>query len=184
VYEELYEAWRKEKESVEIQVLPKNFYARLADYMKKMREESRMLDKKTLRARLMERELKNAKNLVEKLHQLRCEKFLNEAEAGKAVPKDRLTEEEDQLYSGVSSFAESYQALFKEVSRGRSPRVKPEKKPKKRMVVRFVQEIPAIVGADMKTYGPFNPEDIATLPVENAKALIKQKAAEEVEAKS
>lgn len=183
MYEELYEAWRKERESVEIQALPKGFYARLADYMKKMREESRMIDKKTLRAKLMEREFKNAKKLVEKLHRLRREKFIDGAKTGKAVPKDRLTEEEERLYSGVSSFAESHQALFKEVSRGRSPRVKTEKKAKKRMVVRFLQEIPAIVGADMKTYGPFKQEDVATLPVENAKALIKQEAAEEVEAK-
>lgn len=183
MYEELYEAWRKERESVEIQALPKDFYARLTDYMRKMREERRMLDKKTVRARLMEREFKNAKNLVEKLRQLRCEKSLNEVKAGKAVPKDRLTEEEERLYAGISPFAESYQALFKDVSRGRSPRVKPGKKTKG-MVVRFLQEIPAIVGSDMKTYGPFKPEDIATLPVENAKALIKQGVAEEVEAKS
>jgi len=183
VYEELYEAWRRERESVEIQALPKNFYTRLADYMRNMREESRMLDKKTVRARLMEREFKNAKKLVKKLLRLRCEKSLDEAKAGRAVPKDRLTEEEERLYAEVSPFAESYQALFKDVFRGRSPYVKPEKKIKE-MVVRFLQEIPAIVGSDMKTYGPFKPEDIATLPAENAKALIKQGVAEEVEAKS
>jgi len=168
---------------VEIQALPKDFYARLADYVKKMREESRMIDKKTLRARLMEREFKNAKRLVKKLRRLRCQKFLNDAKAGKLVPKDRLTEEEERLYAGISNFADSYQALFKDVSRGRSPHVKPEKRAK-RMVVRFIKEIPAIVGSDMKTYGPFKPEDIATLPIENAKALVKQGVAEEVEAKS
>jgi len=183
VYEELYEAWRRERESVEIQALPRDFYTRLADYVKKMREESRMLDKKTLRARLMEREFKNARKLVKKLFRLRCEKSFNEAKAGRAVPKDHLTEEEERLYAGISPFAESYQALFKDVSRGRPAHVKPEKKPKG-MVVRFLQEIPAIVGSDMKTYGPFKPEDIATLPVENAKALIKQGVAMEVEAKS
>jgi DNA replication factor GINS len=49
--------------------------------------------------------------------------------------------------------------------------------------VRFLKEVPAIIGADMKTYVPFKPEDIATLPVENAKALIKQEVAMEVEIK-
>jgi DNA replication initiation complex subunit (GINS family) len=34
----------------------------------------------------------------------------------------------------------------------------------------------------MKTYGPFKAEDIASLPVENAKILIKQGLAERVEA--
>ncbi|NIR86371.1 hypothetical protein GWO13_01915 [Candidatus Bathyarchaeota archaeon] len=183
MYEELYEAWRKERESVEIQKLPKDFYAKLAGYMKKMREERRMLDKKTLRARLMEREFKNTKKLIKKLLRLRYEKSIDEAKAGKVVSKDRLTEEEERLYSGISPFAESYRAILKDVSRGRSPHAKPEKK-KKRMVVRFLKEVPAIVGSDMKTYGPFKPEDIATLPAENAKALIKQGIAEEVETKS
>jgi DNA replication factor GINS len=49
------------------------------------------------------------------------------------------------------------------------------------VILRFLKEIPAIVGADMKTYGPFKPEDIASLPVENAKVLIKQGVAVEVE---
>jgi len=49
LYDELYEAWKKEKENVEIQRLPKNFYAKIAEYVKKIREELRMLDKKTQR---------------------------------------------------------------------------------------------------------------------------------------
>lgn len=184
MYEELYEAWRRERGSVEIQTLPRDFYARLADYVRKMREESRMLDKKTTRARLMQREFKNAKKLAKKLHQLRREKILDEAKAGRAVPKDRLAEEEERLYAEISPFAELYQALFKDVSRGRSPRMKTKKKTERMMLVRFIQEIPAIVGSDMKTYGPFKSEDIATLPVENAKALIKQEVAVEVEVKA
>ena len=37
--------------------------------------------------------------------------------------------------------------------------------------------MPAIVGADLKTYGPFNPEEVASLPLENAEILAKGKAA-------
>lgn len=51
------------------------------------------------------------------------------------------------------------------------------------MLVRFVQEIPAIIGSDMNTYGPYRAEDVATLPHENARILIKQGVAVEVEAK-
>ena len=49
------------------------------------------------------------------------------------------------------------------------------------ILVRFVCEIPAIVGVDMKTYGPFRTEDVASLPAENAKALIQQSVALEIE---
>jgi len=102
VYNELYEAWRKEMENKEIQMLPKDFYVRLADYVRKMREESRMLDKKTTRAKLMEREFKNVKTLIKKLLQLRYKKSLDNAKTGKPVPKDHLTEEEERLYAEMS----------------------------------------------------------------------------------
>jgi DNA replication factor GINS len=44
-----------------------------------------------------------------------------------------------------------------------------------------LKEIPAIIGADMKTYGPFKTEDVASLPAENARILAKQNLAEKVE---
>lgn len=182
LYDELYEAWKKEKESVEIQKLSRNFYARLADYVKKIREESRMLDEKTTKAKLMKRELKNVKIMVEELVRLRYEKALKKAVAGESVPREVLAEGEEKLHGQIFPLAESYQAFLKDVLQGRLSRPEKEEKPK-RMLVRFVQEIPAIVGSDMKTYGPFKPEDIATLPTENARILIKQGVAVEVEAK-
>ncbi len=52
---------------------------------------------------------------------------------------------------------------------------KTETKPAhKRLTLRFVKSIPAIMGADMKSYGPFNAEDVAALPALNAQILIKQ----------
>ena len=37
-----------------------------------------------------------------------------------------------------------------------------------------MKAIPAIIGGDMKTYGPFASEDVASVPGENAKILVKQ----------
>jgi len=167
---------------VEIQRLPRDFYAKLADYMKKIREEGRMLDEKTTKAKLMKREFENVKNMVEELVQLRYKKALAKAAARKTVSREVLTEEEEKLHGEILPLTESYQAFLKDVLQGRLSRMEKEEKPKK-MLVRFLQKIPAIVGSDMKTYGPFKPEDIATLPPENARILIKQGVAMEVEAK-
>jgi len=185
VYDELYEAWKKERESVEIQKLPRDFYAKLADYVKKIREESRMLDKKTTKAKLMEREFENVKNMVEELTQLRRDKILTKVAAIETVPREALTEEEEKLQGEILPLAEAYQTFLNNILQGRLPHIEKEKKEEKpkKILVRFIQEIPAIVGSDMKTYGPFEPEDIATLPPENARILIKQGIAVEVEAK-
>ncbi|OLC36821.1 MAG: hypothetical protein AUH84_00575 [Thaumarchaeota archaeon 13_1_40CM_4_38_7] len=45
------------------------------------------------------------------------------------------------------------------------------------VVVRFLKPIDQIVGTDLHTYGPFEAEDVATLPFENAGALIGKKIA-------
>lgn len=48
------------------------------------------------------------------------------------------------------------------------------------VVVRFLKSIDQIVGSDLEKYGPFDAEDVATLPFENARALITKKIAVKV----
>jgi DNA replication factor GINS len=183
VYDELYEAWAREKETTEIQALPKDFYAKLAKYIKRMKDESRMLDEKMVRAKLLRRESQNVKKMVKELVHMRYEKALKKTMNGEVIAKEVLTHEEEKLLGEVSPSLESYQTLLKDIVNGRSPRLSVKEEKPKTIILRFIQEIPAIIGADMKTYGPFKPEDIASLPIENARILIKQGVAIEVETK-
>jgi DNA replication initiation complex subunit (GINS family) len=180
LYDELYEVWKKEKETVEIQRLPRNFYAEIASYIKKMKQENRMLDKKTTKAKLLGNEFRNVRIMLGELLQHRYKKFLEKVLDKETVPKEGLTEEEKKLYDKVLPLPEAYKAFSKDILRGHLSNVGKGAK-KTLMVLRFVQEIPALVGSDMKTYGPFAPEDIATLPPENARVLIKQGVAVEVD---
>jgi DNA replication initiation complex subunit (GINS family) len=50
-------------------------------------------------------------------------------------------------------------------------------------IVRFLQNIPEIVGTDLRIYGPYNKEDVGSLPIENARALVKQGAAKPIDVK-
>jgi DNA replication factor GINS len=50
----------------------------------------------------------------------------------------------------------------------------------KTIVIRFLQEVDEIIGADLEKYGPFKTEDIATIPYENAQALISKNIATKV----
>ncbi|HKZ93387.1 MAG TPA: hypothetical protein VJ249_02240 [Candidatus Bathyarchaeia archaeon] len=181
MYSELYEAWKQEKASPELQSLPKDFYVKLADYMRKIREESRMLDEKTTRARLLMIEEENTKKMVKDLILVRYKKTVKLVSAAEAINMESLTKEEEDLVKNVAPTFESFQALLKEIVSGRLLQASREK-PKKR-VLRFQQETPSIIGADMKTYGPFQPQDVASLPVENAKILVKQGVAVEVDVK-
>jgi DNA replication factor GINS len=50
----------------------------------------------------------------------------------------------------------------------------------KQIVVRFLKPTEAFVGVDMSKYGPFQQEDVASLPFENARVIIEGGAAIEV----
>lgn len=182
MYNELYEAWKREIDHAELQSLSKDFYAKLADYMRKIREESRMLDGKTTRARLLMHEAENVKVMVKDLVLWRHDKMVRMLSVAEAsVDPECLTREEEELVRNVAPSFESFQTLFKDIMSGRLSQAGREKL--KKRVLRFLQETPSIVGADMKTYGPFQPQDVASLPVENAKVLVKQGIAVEVEVK-
>lgn len=50
----------------------------------------------------------------------------------------------------------------------------------KQIVVRFLKPMEQFVGVDMGKYGPFQPEDVASLPFENARSIIEGGGAAEV----
>ena len=45
------------------------------------------------------------------------------------------------------------------------------------ILIRFTKNIPALVGKDLKIYGPFKKEDLVRLPIQNASILIEENAA-------
>ncbi len=180
MYRDLHEAWRKEREASAVQKLTKDFYTKLAEYVKGIREESRMLDKKSVKGSLLEKEYENVKRMVKELIRLRYRKTLREALTGAMVPKEFLTQEEAKLHGEIFPAAEAYQDFVEEILRGHVSEMK-QAIERKMMVVRSLKDIPDIVGSDMKTYGPFQSEDVASLPVDNARALLNQGVAVEVE---
>ena len=182
MYDELYEAWLRDKESADVQTLSKDFFSRLAQYVKKLKEESRMLDEKSTRARLLLLEAKNVKRISEDLIQLRYEKLLRNTTLKEQITQEGLIGEEKKFYCEIASSAEEYHNFLKGILSGNSSTFEADVEVKmKKKVLRFLREVPAIIGADMKLYGPFSPQDVASLPAENAKILVKQGLAVELQ---
>jgi DNA replication factor GINS len=180
MYDELFRTWKQELENNDLTGLPDDFYARAADYVRRLGEESRMLDKRTAKANLLRKETENAKRMIRELIHTRYRKLVKKAAEGKKVPPDVLTGEEERIFAGVYAFSDAFQVLMREVLQGRKPRVE-NRQEHKRDVLRFAGPVPAIIGADMKPYGPFQAEDVASLPVDNAKILVKQQLAKRIE---
>ncbi|MDH5481398.1 MAG: hypothetical protein OEY22_00760 [Candidatus Bathyarchaeota archaeon] len=181
MYNDLYTAWKQELGNEELGKLPSDFYTKIAEYLKKLREEDRMLDKRTTKATLLKKEEKNAKRMLRELVQIRYKKLVVNSAKGKIISTGFLTAEEERIYAGLMPLPEACKNFLKNLIHGRVPKMD-VKQERRRAVFRFLKDIPAIVGADMKVYGPFKTEDIAALPIENAKILMRQGLAEKVEA--
>ncbi|MFB0543454.1 MAG: hypothetical protein ACETVR_01605 [Candidatus Bathyarchaeia archaeon] len=184
-YMELLKAWLKERQEEDLQALPPSLYTEVGGYIMRMREETRMMERGTTRSRISERERENVEKMIEDLFRLRLRKIVLAELSGKEVEAERLTMEERSFLFELKRALSEHQENLKSILRGRVPEVKA--KPRRRSdlkVIRILEHIPAIMGIDLKTYGPFKPEDVAAIPEENAENLIRRGLAVEVEEES
>jgi DNA replication initiation complex subunit (GINS family) len=79
----------------------------------------------------------------------------------------------------LSTLSRHYRKFKEDTVQGMEPSNSPETK-KDQLLLRFVKDMPSIIGVDLKTHGPFMKEDIAVLPYENAESLIRQATAVEI----
>jgi DNA replication factor GINS len=51
----------------------------------------------------------------------------------------------------------------------------------KQMIIRFIKPMDQFIGVNMTRYGPFHEEDVAVIPFENARSLIENGIAAELD---
>ena len=181
IYDELYRFWEREMENTEIQVLPNDFYVELARYVKRILDEKKMLDASSVKAHLLNLELNNVRKMSREIVRLRWRKLYRRLLVEGEVNEEALTSEEKSFYTQLIDGKEAFDSFVSRILDGVYRWERDTER--KYLLVRFLKDVPEIVGSDLKTYGPFKPEDLATLPVENARILIKQGAAIKVEAR-
>ncbi|MBS7636459.1 DNA replication complex GINS family protein [Candidatus Bathyarchaeota archaeon] len=179
MYEEVYKLWKNEMERAELGELPRDFYVRAAEYLKRLREEARMVDKKAAKARLLIIEEQNVKRMLYEIVQSRRKKIAKKTIMERKIPFDLLLDEEQNVCREFLQFSENFQEFMKQLLESRQLTTA-GKYVSEMSVLRFLKDVPAIVGKDMKVYGPFKAEDVASVPLENAKILIKQGLAERI----
>jgi DNA replication factor GINS len=179
----LYEAWKKEKDSSRLQPLQKAFYAEAYALIRTQKDEVQMIDEGSLHAKLIAKQQIRTRRLLTELIEIRFQKVYNTVLRGETPSMDILTSEEEYIYHGLVSIKDQHDILSKAVLSGRTPHISrtPITETSRSLMVRFLQDIPSLVGTNGRLYGPFKTEDIATLPFENAESLIKRGVALMVE---
>jgi len=156
----------QEFQTEEPQELSTDFFRNLSNFIGKLKnEEYDGIEKKTKNHIIM-----IATSLTELLINKRLEKITT-------MPKisySTLTDEEKFVIDSNDEMNERKDMIMSGIINGKSKflEITSTKHKIKLVTVRFVKEFDEIVGVDLEKYGPFKPEDIATIPNENAQALI------------
>jgi len=178
VYDDAVKAWNQERASKELQSLKPGFFKDIASYVRRLKEAHRNLDQKSLKAIVIQDELFRLEKLVSQLVDVRLEKMWRASQTRSQVQPDTV---EKQAHEAFNDVARYYDRLKEDLSQGRELQSFKASK-KERLTIRFLKDLPSIVGVDLRTYGPFLKEDVAVVPYENAESLIRQGAAAEISA--
>lgn len=197
MYDQLYSAWKREIEDPTLGGLAPDFYIKLTEYLAHIKEDKGTIDKKSVKVALLEHEAHNVERMLQELLDMRYKKILKTITRLHRAPIELLTNEEAKIAQNAVCFENAYDQFAKNLLEGQQTPIiatitqasnsplqilqtqKQEIKPQvhvtqKRLTLRFIKNIPAIMGADMKSYGPFVAEDVASLPALNAQILVKQ----------
>jgi DNA replication factor GINS len=125
-------------------------------------------DNNDVSSRLIGKQTRIVEGLVQHLLKLRLDKAIRLKTTRGLLPEERY------LCRLELGFKQMNERFVKAIANGQQSflsRVAIEEL-SHRVVVRFVKPMGQVIGVDLKTYGPFKANDLATIPAGNAEALV------------
>ena len=164
----------RETENDSLLEIKPNFYRNLSDFIGNLRKQ----EFEGVENKIKETMIEMATELTSLLIHIRLEKISssNDYDIG------YLLDEEKFILDAEEQKRERTEMILSATINGKSKFLESisQNHKTKTVVLRILQNVDEIVGADLEKYGPFKPEDIATLPYENAQALITKKVAAKI----
>lgn len=180
MYSSIYKIWSEENYLEDIQKLNDQILENIRKYIKLRRELKNKTNEEIVKL-LIEEEIENVNFMLQDLIKLRTIKIFDAIQKDKKININYLTSEERKFYESTQELYKrnaDFFSLAQDVSSKNSDNYFNQYIP-----IRITKEMNAIVGADLKTYGPFRPEDIVVLPKKNAESLIKHDYASAISVK-
>jgi DNA replication factor GINS len=169
-----------------LQSIPLDTYQNIATLLGNIKGQGYEGIEAKIRDRMVETISKSAQLLLEcrhqKLKEYQHEILSSSSSAATAVDYSKLTDEEKYILDGEKESDKRRNAVLAATINGR-PKVMESMSAKiraKQIVIRFIKSMEQFVGVDMTKYGPFQEEDVAVLPFENARSFIEKGIAIEI----
>lgn len=208
-YETLYELFRREKNRPELQELPETFFNDVLEYLLEkqqiLEESQRKVDIFSEGEReKTQLQLVNIKKLIKDLYERREKKIMemavNKSRTGSdIINTGNLLEVERNMFDILVDFLNKFrQGIVNNIIAAKEPKIsidaakedsaelgkEPEaaekEEQKETKMIRFLHPVPQFVDKDLQVLGPFEEEDMSSLPAEIADVLIKKGRAEEM----
>jgi len=188
---EVYSLLLKEVQMPTLQSIPFDIYKSVAATLENLKEQ----EYEGLNADLRDRIVNIMSQCVILLLDIRQRKLLEqlqEAETSSlrwtilpAIDYSKLTNEEKYILDAQRQFNMRKKSVLAATLQGR-PKVLESISSRilsKQTIVRFIKPMEQFIGVNMTKYGPYHEEDVAVLPFENARSLMENGIAEELEVK-
>ena len=147
--------------------LPSDFYAGISAYSQRLKR-SAGSGASDVVIRLAAVQAKMIESMVRQLLQLRTAKAMRQNAVLQLLPEERY------VCSAKQKFERRFQTLVEAISAGQPSFVEfaHMSENQRSITVRFVKHVNELVGLDLRRYGPFDPEDVASIPAASADILI------------
>jgi DNA replication factor GINS len=164
----------RETESDTIQEINPDFYRNLSDFIGDLKKQ----EFDGVESKIKEAIIDTATELTSLLINIRLDKISKLDN----IDFKNLLDEEKFILDAEEEQRERIEMILSATINGKSKFLESisQNHKTKTVVIRFLQEVDEIIGADLEKYGPFKTEDVATIPYENAQALIAKNIATKV----
>ncbi len=164
----------RETESDSILEIDPNFYRNLSNFIGNLKKQ----EFDGIESKIKDTLIEMATELASLLIHIRLDKISNSTD----LEIGNLLDEEKFILDSQEEQRERTEMILSATINGKSKFLESlsQNHKTKKVVIRFLNEVDEIVGADLEKYGPFKTEDIATIPYENAQALIAKNVATKV----
>jgi DNA replication factor GINS len=164
----------RETENDTILEIDPNYYRNLSDFIGNLKKQ----EFDGIESKIKDAMIEMVTELTSLLINIRLDKILKSSD----LEIGFLLDEEKFILDSQEKKSERIEMILSATINGKSKFLESlaQNHKTKKIVIRFLNEVDEILGADLEKYGPFKTEDIATIPYENAQALIAKNVATKV----
>lgn len=174
------------------QPVPHNFYQNIANLVSLLKEQNEkgypelQKEKDGTTEKISQQINSNLVNLVVKLTTLifvlRCKKIFNSSKSQSIFEYSNLTDEEKYVFFGNREREQRINIILNMLLEGKSKTLEKivSSINQNFVIIRFLDSMEQFVGVNMNKYGPYQRDDVAILPFENARSIIENNRAVEI----